>query len=116
MEDLNHALFLWLNAPENPSTLLLTSATFFAEYSIWTLPAIIGIGWLRGNEHTRKILLEATASGLAGLLINQIIGLVWQHPRPFMIGLGHTLIPHTADSEGMGAQMMAPMAGLSLAG
>ena len=99
MEDLNHALFLWLNAPEHPSTLLLAIATFFAEYAIWTLPAIIGIGWLRGSEHTRKVLLEATASGLAGLLINQIIGLVWQHPRPFTIGLGHTLIPHAADSS-----------------
>lgn len=99
MEDLNHALFLWLNAPDHPSPLLLDTAIFFAEYVIWALPAIIGIGWLRGREHTRKVLLEATASGLAGLLINQIIGLVWQHPRPFMIGLGHTLIPHAADSS-----------------
>lgn len=97
MEHFNHALFLWLNVPEHPSTLLLTIATFFAEYAIWALPAIIGFGWLRGSEHTRKVLLEATASGLAGLLINQIIGLAWQHPRPFMIGLGHTLIPHAAD-------------------
>ena len=99
MEHFNHALFLWLNVPEHPSTLLLTIATFFAEYAIWALPAIIGFGWLRGSEHTRKVLLEATASGLAGLLINQIIGLAWQHPRPFMIGLGHTLIPHAADSS-----------------
>jgi undecaprenyl-diphosphatase len=37
-------------------------------------------------------MLVATAS-VAGLLINQIIGLAWSHPRPFMIGLGHTLIP-----------------------
>ena len=99
MENLNHALFLWLNAPEHPSTLLLAVATIFAEYAIWALPAILGLGWLRGSEHTRKILLEATASGLAGLLINHIIGLVSQHPRPFMIGLGHTLIPHAADSS-----------------
>lgn len=99
MHDLNYALFLWLNAPEHPSKLLLAIATFFAEYAIWTLPAVIGFGWLRGNEHIRKVLLEATTAGLAGLLINQLISLVWQHPRPFMIGLGHTLIPHVADSS-----------------
>lgn len=99
MEDLNHALFIWLNAPEHPSTALLTLAIFFAEYAIWVIPALIGIVWLRGGEHTRKVLLEATASGLAGLLINQIIGLIWQHPRPFMIGLGHTFISHAADSS-----------------
>jgi undecaprenyl-diphosphatase len=99
MENPNYALFLWLNASENPNTLLLAVAGFFAEYAIWVIPVLIGIGWLRGNEHTRKILLEATASGLAGLLINQLIGLVWQHPRPFMIGLGHTFMPHAADSS-----------------
>lgn len=99
MENLNHALFLWLNAPEHPGTLLLASATFFAEYAIWVILAIIGAGWLRGSEHTRKVLLEATASALAGLLIAQIIGWVWPHPRPFMIGLGNTLIHHAADSS-----------------
>ena len=81
------------------SALLLAIATFFANDAIWVIPAVIGVGWLRGSESTRKVLLEASVSGLAGLLINQIIGLVWQHPRPFMIGLGHTLIPHAADSS-----------------
>ena len=33
MENLNHALFLWLNAPEHPRTLLLAVATIFAEYA-----------------------------------------------------------------------------------
>lgn len=99
MEHLNHTIFLLLNAPEHPSSLLLAIATFFAEYALWLIPVIMGASWLRGSEHTRKVLLEATGSGLAGVLINQIIGLVWQHPRPFMIGLGHTLIPHAADSS-----------------
>ena len=99
MESLNHTFFLWLNAPEHPSALALTLATFFAEQLIWAVPLLIGIGWLRGGEPTRKTMLVASASGLLGLLINQIIGLAWLHPRPFMIGLGHTLIPHVADSS-----------------
>ena len=99
MENLNHALFLWMNVPVNPNTQLLAIATFFAEYVIWVIPVWITVGWLRGSEHTRKVLLEATAAGLAGLLINQIIGWLWQHPRPFMIGLGRTFISHAADSS-----------------
>jgi undecaprenyl-diphosphatase len=99
MESLNRTLFLWLNAPEHPSALALTLVIFLAEQLIWAVPLLIGIGWLRGGEPTRKTMLVASASGLLGLLINQIIGLVWQHPRPFMIGLGHTLIPHAADSS-----------------
>jgi undecaprenyl-diphosphatase len=99
MEELNHALFLLINAPEHPGALTLVIARLFAEYAIWVIPAIVGIGWLRGDERTRRILLEATASGLAGLLINQLIALFWQHPRPFMIGLGHTYLAHAADSS-----------------
>lgn len=99
MESLNQALFLWLNAPEHPSALALTLAVFFAERLIWAAPLVIGVGWLRGCGRTRKAMLIATASGLLSLLINQAIGLAWSHPRPFMIGLGHSLIPHVADSS-----------------
>lgn len=79
--------------------MLLAIATFFAEYAIWLIPLAIGLSWLRGSEHTRRVLLEATAAGLAGLLINQLIGLVWQSPRPVEVGLGNTLISHAADSS-----------------
>ena len=99
MESLNHTLFLWLNAPEHPNAWVLALAIFFAKHLIWAVPLAISIGWLRGHEGTRKAMLVATAAGVLGLLINQAIGLAWSHPRPFMIGLGHTLIPHAADSS-----------------
>ena len=99
MSELNETLFLLLNAPEHPHVLLLTVAQFFSNYAIWVVPIGLVVGWLRGDEKTRKLLLEASASGFAGLLLNQLIGLVWQHPRPFMIGLGNTFIPHAADSS-----------------
>lgn len=99
MSELNEALFLVLNASDHPSMIVLTLAKLFAVYAIWLVPLTLFIGWLRGSDHTRKLMLEATASGFAGLLIAQAIGLMWQHPRPFMIGLGNTLIPHAADSS-----------------
>lgn len=99
MEFLDQTLFLWINAPEHPNAQIVRLATFFAEWLIWSVPILIGVGWLRGNENTRKSLLIATASGLLGLLTNQIIGLAYSHPRPFMTGMGHTLIPHVADSS-----------------
>ncbi|TAK92685.1 MAG: undecaprenyl-diphosphatase [Aquabacterium sp.] len=99
MENLNHALYFWLNAPEHPNTLVLMMAVFVAEWLIWTVPLGIGIGWLRGKENTRKVMHIATAAGMLGLFVNQIIGLAWLHPRPFMIGLGHTFLPHVNDSS-----------------
>lgn len=99
MNDINQALFLLINVSEHPNTLLLWTAKLLAEYSIWLITLVLIGAWLRGKEHTRKLLLEATAAGMAGLLINQAIGVIWQHPRPFMLGLGNALIPHAADSS-----------------
>jgi undecaprenyl-diphosphatase len=99
MEDLNYALFMGLNAPAHPGVGTLAVAIFLAEYTILLLPLVAGLGWLRGNDATRKAVLLATVAALLGLMANQLIGLVWQHPRPFMLGMGHTLIPHVADSS-----------------
>lgn len=96
---LNQSLFLWMNAPQHPDAAVLTIATFFAQFAIWSIPLIITVGWLFNGEHTRKRLVLASASGMAGLLINQIIGLVWQHPRPFMIGLGNTFMSHANETS-----------------
>lgn len=99
MQALNDSLFLLINAPAHPSALMLFIAKLFAEHMIWLVPIGLMVGWLRSGERTRKLLLEASTAGLAGLLINQLIGLVWQHPRPFMIGLGHTFLSHAPDSS-----------------
>lgn len=99
MGKFNEALFVLLNASPQPNATLVMVARLFADYAIWLVPLTLMMGWLRGSECTRKQMLEATTSGFAGLLINQAIGLLWQHPRPFMVGLGNTLIPHAADSS-----------------
>lgn len=99
MEGLNQALFLWLNAPDNPSQLSVAVALFLAKYFIFLIPATIAIGWLRGGERTRKAMIESSFAALIGLCVNQLIGLAWMHPRPFMIGLGHTLLAHAPDSS-----------------
>ena len=99
MENWNAALFLLINVGDHPNPLAVLLATIFANDAIFLVPLMLIAGWLRGDTPHRTLLLEATASGLFALLINQIIGLVWQHPRPFMIGVGHTLIAHVADSS-----------------
>ena len=99
MQVLNETLFLLLNAPLHPSAAAVLVARFFAEVAIGVVPLALVAGWLRGGNATRKLMLEAAAAGLVGLLFAQVIGLVWPHPRPFMVGIGRTLIPHAADSS-----------------
>ena len=99
MEHLNQTLFLGLAAPAHPGLLMLALAKFFGEYAIFVVPLLAATGWLLGNERSRKVWLEASVSMLAGLLINQFIALLWPHPRPFLLGLGHNLISHAANSS-----------------
>jgi undecaprenyl-diphosphatase len=99
MQNLNHIVFLWLAAPAHPGLLMLALAKFFAEYAVMVVPLLLATGWLRGDEPSRKIWLEASVAMLLGLLINQFIALLWPQPRPFMLGLGHNLIAHAANSS-----------------
>lgn len=99
METLNHNLFSLINASAHPDSATVMLAMLFGEYAIWLVPATLVLSWLRGNDNVRQRLIEASASALLALLAAQIIGVMWPHPRPFMIGLGHTLIVHGADSS-----------------
>jgi undecaprenyl-diphosphatase len=99
METLNHTLFLWLNAPAQPPAGMVWLATFFAEYAIWLVPATLVAAWLWGEPPTRRHALQAGVTAVAALLVSAGFGLAWDHPRPFVIGLGHTLIEHAPDSS-----------------
>jgi undecaprenyl-diphosphatase len=99
METLNQNLFLLINAPANASPSLMHVAHFLAERLIWLAPGILLLVWLRGNEPTRQLLLEAAAAALLGLLIAQVIGALWPHPRPFAMGLGTNGLVHVANAS-----------------
>jgi undecaprenyl-diphosphatase len=99
MNELNQTLFLLINAPTYHHPLVTGIAKLLGEYAIWLVPIALVFGWLRGTEQNRKMMLQAATSGLTALIFAQLIGFLWQHPRPFMVGIGHTLIPHVADSS-----------------
>jgi len=99
VEHLNRSLFLLLNAGPGASGIAVDTARLLADGLIWIVPAGLTVGWLRGSSATRQALIAATVAGLAGLLINQIIGLVWYHPRPFEAGIGQTLVAHVQDNS-----------------
>lgn len=99
LEVLNRSLFLKINAAPGTAAWQINSATFVADKLIYLIPVLLLALWLWGDERKRNIALKTCLVAMLGLGVNQLIGLVWQHPRPFMIGLGHTWIPHVADSS-----------------
>lgn len=99
IEILNRALFLKINTSPDTSSWVIGIAKVVADDLIYAIPALLAIYWLWGSEAKRSLALKACLVAMLGVGINQLIGLVWQHPRPFMIGLGHTWVQHAADSS-----------------
>ncbi|OSQ35986.1 undecaprenyl-diphosphatase [Thalassospira mesophila] len=99
IEHWNRQFFLVLNGPQNPDFTILAIARLLAEDAIYLVPVWLVWLWLRGDPARRGGLLMAFVAAEIALLINQLIPLVWFHPRPFMIPLGHTFVTHAADSS-----------------
>lgn len=99
LEALNRALFLQINAhPDSPQWQIdITLA--IANDLIYLIPAVLALMWLFGDRRWREAAVRGCCLSFLALGFNQLIGLVWVHPRPFMIGLGHTFVEHAPDSS-----------------
>ncbi len=99
IEAFNRSLFLQINGDEGSPAWLVTAASGIADSLIYLIPALLLWMWLCGDEARRSLAIKACLVATLGVGANQIIALLWQHPRPFMIGLGHAWLRHAADSS-----------------
>ena len=99
MEDWNATIFLALNAPEHPAAGLVMFAVALAQWAIFLVPVLLVVLWLWGDRQSRAGLLLAFFGAELALAFNQIIALLWYHPRPFAVPIGRTLVEHVADSS-----------------
>ncbi|WP_230371667.1 hypothetical protein [Paludibacterium denitrificans] len=90
LEVLNRALFLQINGGNGTPVWLIRVAIGIADYLIFLIPILLLCLWLWGNHARRSLAIKACLVTLFALGMNQVIGMLWQHPRPFMIGFGHT--------------------------
>ena len=98
LETLNQTLFLMVN-PAQPSQLTLSVATFFANWLLDFTPLLLAGLWLWEGRRTRFAVLAAGLSMALGLALNQLIGLIYFHPRPFMMGIGHAYVAHVPEAS-----------------
>lgn len=99
MEHLNDQLFLAINAGAHPSAILLAAGLFCAAWLVPLAVLLFVVLWIRKPAEQRGALITATVVMLIGLGVNQLLGALYFHPRPFMIGLGHQYLPHPADNS-----------------
>jgi undecaprenyl-diphosphatase len=99
METLNTTLFLIINGATGSPQWLVSTAIVVGEYVIYMIPLLLASMWLWGNRSERELAVKAFAVAVLGVGINQVIAMVWVHPRPFILGIGHTWITHAPDSS-----------------
>jgi len=98
-EAFNQWLFMRINAGIETPSWIVETAILIADDLIYLIPVLLVALWLWGDHERRGQAIMACLVTLLALGANQVIGMVWQHPRPFMIGLGHAWMPHAADSS-----------------
>ncbi|MEO7939130.1 MAG: undecaprenyl-diphosphatase, partial [Burkholderiaceae bacterium] len=99
LESFNRSLFLVINGHEGTPTWLVSTAVVVGDFLIYLVPVILTWMWLTGGVLQRNLALKTFAVVMLAVGVNQLIALVWQHPRPFMLGLGHAWIEHLPDSS-----------------
>ena len=99
IEEVNRSLFLALNAPAGLAGISLSLAIGAAKYPIFLLAGIVTWRWLLGTSGDRRVLIHVVLAVIPALAINYVVGLVFFHPRPFMIGLGHTYLAHLPEAS-----------------
>lgn len=99
IEALNRTAFLYFNAGVSTPAWQVHLATVIADDLILLIPLLLGGIWLWGNHAHRSRAVKACLVALLGVALNQAIGALWPHPRPFVIGLGHAWMTHAADAS-----------------
>ena len=94
----NTQIFLLLNGPAAPDPTMLFGMRMLAASPVIIAPALLAWLWVRRPDRRRAGLLAVALGALAGQAANLLLGAMWFEPRPFMVGIGHTLLDHAADN------------------
>ncbi len=98
-ESTNRALFLAINAPADLAGVSLSFAMMASNYLVFLLAALLLWTWIRRRPFERRWLLTVAIAALLALSLNTLIGMLAPHPRPFMVPIGHTFIPHDPEAS-----------------
>ena len=99
MLTMNNHLFLLINAPSGASPAIVFVAELAASKLIDLVPLLLVALWVWGKPTRRTGLAASSIAAALALGANQIVGLFWFEPRPFMIGLGRTLMAHAPENS-----------------
>ncbi|MCP8940709.1 undecaprenyl-diphosphatase [Alsobacter sp. SYSU M60028] len=95
----NDHLFLLINASERAWPITVLIAEVLATGLVFAAALLLVVLWVWGAPARRSALAATGVAAALALVSNQIVGLLWYEPRPFMVGLGRTLLDHAPENS-----------------
>ena len=99
MSTLDTDLFLALNAGANPNPYIAHFAIAVTRFAILLVPCYITVLWLQGSRRRRLLAFALVLALAIAIVLSFLTGLVIFRPRPFMVGLGHSLVDHRPNAS-----------------
>jgi undecaprenyl-diphosphatase len=98
-DQLNQFLFSLINAAPGLAGWRLHGAVFAAEWIVLIVPVGLVLMWTNGAAAQREAAVRALLAACLAFAFSKFIGMMWFHPRPFMVGIGQTFLFHAPDSS-----------------
>jgi len=94
LDQLNLYLFHILNVPDQASIWMINYASLIAHDLVYLFLLIFAIAWFRGSYQVKTGIIKAFIFTAITLLMSEVLSAVLNTPRPFVMGVGRTLIEH----------------------
>ncbi|WP_249352588.1 MULTISPECIES: phosphatase PAP2 family protein [unclassified Rudaea] len=99
MQSFDVCVFQWIHPTAAPSPTVMWIALGLAEGTpVLTAGLLICAWWLSAGRY-RRVVVRAVVFAAIAVLINGLIGLAWDRPRPFVAGVGQAWLAHAATAS-----------------
>jgi undecaprenyl-diphosphatase len=99
IETLNLELFSLINASAEVKPWIIHLAIFIANDLLYLVLGLLVFLWCFGDLANKERALRAVLLTSIALGVGYLISLYYPHSRPFVLGVGHTLIEHSATAS-----------------
>lgn len=103
LENLNYALFYWINATPASPEWMISLARFVAKDLISIVPLLAVVLWLWGPRKQvraqRQLVIKVAMAIAVSLLLSWVVGHIYPHDRPFVDGVGYNFLHHAPDDS-----------------
>lgn len=96
---MNYNLFHAINQNAGHHPIVDGAMVFFTQYAFPIFALVLILMWILGKEKYKYTVIYAAITAIIGLLINFVLGHIYNEPRPFVSHHVNVLVQHVKDSS-----------------